>query len=146
MSKENPLRPAKLRTTDYVRLHSFRAALRRFLYFSESAAHGMGLSGQQYQAMLAVRGNPEGVRVTINDLARSLLIKHNSAVGLVDRLVEQKLMTRDTMEEDRRKVLLKLTPKGERLFIRLASVHRAELRRIGPVLSRLLDELASQKR
>jgi DNA-binding MarR family transcriptional regulator len=139
--KTRTARPAGLRTADFMRLASFRLALRRFLHFSESAAVRVGLTGQQYQAMLAVRGNPDGQAVTINDLAQRLMIRHNSAVGLVDRLVDQKLMVREAMVDDRRKVRLQLTGKGEQLFARLASVHRAELQKIGPVMYRALREI-----
>ena len=47
-------RPA-LSASDYARLASFRYSLRRFLHFSEEAAARVGLTGQQYQAMLVVR-------------------------------------------------------------------------------------------
>jgi DNA-binding MarR family transcriptional regulator len=141
---KKPLRAPGLRTADYRRLASFRLALRRFLHFSESAAVRVGLTGQQYQAMLALHGSPDGTAATINDLARQLMIRHNSAVGLVDRLVEQKLMARERDPHDGRKVRLRLTPKGEQLFARLATVHRAELQKIGPVIYRLLGEITEE--
>jgi len=126
---------------DYARLASFRYALRRFLRFSEAAAARVGLTGQHYQAMLAIRGSPRGRSVTINELARQLLIKHNSAVGLVDRLVAHGLVTRESSAEDLRKVLVRLSRKGELVLGRLASVHRLKLRRIGPDIHRILGEL-----
>lgn len=130
-----------LPTADYVRLASFRSAMRRFLHFSEEEAARCGLSSQQYQALLSVRATPEGERLTINDLARQLVIKHNSAVGLVDRLAEHHLLRRQPIAEDRRKVELCLTTKGRRVLARLASVHRSELRRLAPIMGRVLDEL-----
>jgi len=63
--------------------------------------------------MLVLRACPDDERVTINDLARHLLIKHNSAVGLVDRLVQGKLIVREASSVDRRKVELRLTPRGQ---------------------------------
>jgi DNA-binding MarR family transcriptional regulator len=130
-----------LPTADYARLASFRHALRGFLHFSEEQAARFGLSSQQYQALLTVRAVGEGGRMTINDLSHQLLIKHNSAVGLVDRLVEENLLRRQALAEDRRKVGLCLTAKGRRVLARLASVHRAELRRVAPVMSRVLKGL-----
>jgi DNA-binding MarR family transcriptional regulator len=130
-----------LPNADYLRLATFRSALRRFLHFSEMEAARFGLSGQQYQALLAVRALREGERVTINDLARHLVIKHNSAVGLVDRLAGQDLLRRKAIAEDRRKVELCLTTKGRRVLARLAGVHRAELRRTAPVMGKVLSEL-----
>ena len=76
--------------------------------------------------------------MTINELANQLLIKHNSAVGLVDRLEEEGLVTRKTALDDRRKVNIRLTAKGARIFRKLATEHRLELQRFGPDLSRFL--------
>ena len=131
----------KLSSADYRRLASFRYTLRSFLYFSESAAAAVGLTGQQYQAMLIVRSLGERVPVSINDLAQQMLIKHNSAVGLADRLVAQGLMVREPVPGDARKVQLLLTAKGETVLGKLASVHRAKLRRIGPEIHEILGEL-----
>src|SRR4051812_36803997 len=101
-----------LATGDYGRLAAFRFALRKFLRFSEDAAGAVGLTGQHYQAMLVVRACPEDRRLTIADLARELLIKHNSAVELVDRLAELDLLARAPSPSDGRKVELGLTARG----------------------------------
>ena len=130
-----------LRDADFERLATFRYALRQFLHFSEAATARVGLTGQQYQAMLVVRSRGGRGPVTINDLARQLLIRHNSAVGLVDRLCALGLMSRTRVADDRRKVRLRLTHKGEQVLGRLASVHRLKLRRIGPEIHRFLGEL-----
>lgn len=129
-------------TRDYARLAAWRHALRSFLRFSERAAAEAGLATQQYQALLVVRGWPEERRVTINDLARQLYIKHNSAVGLVDRLVQQGLMTREASSADRRKVQLALTPGGREVLAKLAGMHRRELQRLGPIFKRFFAELS----
>lgn len=126
---------------EYQQLAAFRHALRGFLRFSESAAEKDGLTAQNYQALLTLRACPEGRRVTINDLAGQLMIRHNSAVGLVDRLARQGLVAREPAPEDRRKVHLRLTAKGDRLLGRLAGVHREELQRIGPQLDELLRQI-----
>ena len=134
----------RLGTRDYGRLAAFRYALRAFLRFSEDAAASVGLTGQHYQAMLVVRACPEPRRLAIADLARQLLIKHNSAVELVDRLVELDLLARQTARDDRRKVELTLTPRGRNLLAKLAVVHRAELRRMGPQLERFFASLSAE--
>ena len=141
MVKEDRRHQAHLDSHEYALLAAFRYALRSFMYFSESAAEGLGLTAQQYQAMLAMRGFPEDREVTINDLAQQLLIKHNTAVGLVDRLDKQGLVTRRASPVDGRQVYLRLTAKGERMLERLASVHREELHRIGPQLEQLLHQI-----
>src|SRR5689334_2838581 len=100
MAKRAPARRGQLTNADYERLAAFRYALRQFLHFSESATVQLGLTGQQYQALLALRSLDLRGPVTINDLARQLLIRHNSAVELVDRLVAQGLLIRERMPED----------------------------------------------
>ena len=131
-----------LATRDYARLAAFRLALRKFLRFSEEAAAAVGITGQHYQAMLILRGCPDGERVTIADLARQLLIKHNSAVELVDRLVYEDLVMREASSADRRKVELHLTGRGRQVLAKLAAMHRRELQRIGPILKRFFAELS----
>jgi DNA-binding MarR family transcriptional regulator len=134
--------PPLLKTAHYARLAAFRYALRTFIHFSESASNRVGLTGQQYQAMLYVRSRGDD-SVSINDLAGELLIKHNSAVGLIDRLVSLGMMARGRAEEDRRRACLSLTPKGARLLARLAYVHRQKLNSISPGMRRVLEELAN---
>jgi DNA-binding MarR family transcriptional regulator len=131
-----------LRTRDYARLAAFRHALRRFLRFSEAAAAKVGLTTQHYQAMLVVRACPDGRHVTIAELAAQLLIKHNSAVELVDRLAGEGLVVREPALDDRRKVEIRLTARGRQVLAKLAAVHRAELRRVGPILKGFFAELS----
>jgi DNA-binding MarR family transcriptional regulator len=134
---EKPLTDA-----DYGRLAAFRHALRIFLSFSETAASRIGLTGQQYQALLVVRATPACRERTVSELARQLLIKHHSAVGLVDRLVDQGYLVRKASHEDARKVELRLTANGTRALGRLADVHRHELAHAGPQLNTLLVQIA----
>ena len=143
MSQHKRRRSAHLDASEYQQLASFRYALRCFLRFSEAAAEKVGLTAQHYQALLAVCATPG--HITINDLAQQLLIRHNSAVGLVDRLAAQGLLAREPSPEDARKVYLRLTAKGDRVLEKLAEVHREELRRIGPQLEALLHDITGSK-
>lgn len=129
---------------EYEALAGFRYALRRFLAFSESAAGAVGLSPRQYQALLAVKGERGGARLTIGDLAARLGIRHHSAVGLVDRLSALGLLDRVAGSEDRRRVYLRLTRRGEQRLRGLAAVHRDQLRQLRPELEALLESLAGQ--
>ena len=132
----------RLATADYARLAAFRGALRQFLRFSEEAAARAGLTSQHYQAMLILRARGDDGTISINELAGELLIRHNSAVGLVDRLEGEKLVARVPSAEDRRKVGLKLSARGRTLLGRLAAIHRRELERIAPALEQLVAEAA----
>jgi DNA-binding MarR family transcriptional regulator len=135
-----------LTTRDYAKLAEFRRALRAFLRFSEAAAADVGLTAQHYQAMLSLRAAEEERPVTINDLAQELLIKHNSAVGLVDRLVRQRLVARGSSTKDRRKVELSLTAEGRKVLGKLAAMHRQQLQTSGPVIERHLADLSRPQR
>ncbi len=84
-------RSQKMDQKDYVALAAFRRSLRIFLAFSEQAARAAGLTPQQHQAILAIRGFSEGAGIAVGDLAAHLLLKHHTAVGLVDRLVRARL-------------------------------------------------------
>jgi len=136
----------KLTTRDYAQLAAFRYALRGFLRFSEGAAAKAGLTAQHYQAMLILRACPEEQRITINHLAQQLFIRHNSAVGLVDRLAQEKLIVREPSRVDRRKVELRLTVRGREVLAKLAAMHRRELQRIGPILKVFFAKLSRPAR
>ena len=126
---------------DYLTLAAFRAALRRFLRSSEAIAHGLGLTPQQHQVMLAVRGFPGKTDPTVGELALRLQVNHNSAVGLVTRLEDQGYLKRERRDGDRRRVRVALTPNGHTALDRLTEAHRIELKQIGPEITRLLAEL-----
>jgi DNA-binding MarR family transcriptional regulator len=134
-------RPRQLINSQYETLAAFRYALRRFMRFSEDAARAAGITGQQYQALLAIKGFPAGDRVTVGELAERLQLRHHSTVGLIDRLVTEKLVIRMPSSKDHRKVLIQLTGKGEHIVEKIASVHREQLKQIGPEIRDLLEQL-----
>ena len=128
---------------DYATLAEFRYALRCYLHFSEHAAETAGLTIQQHQALLFIIGYPGREQVTIGELAERLQIRHHSAVGLVDRLEEQRLVERIPNREDRRQVFIQLTDKGVGVLKGLASTHREELRHLGPQLCNMLEQITN---
>ncbi len=127
--------------TEYQALAEFRYSLRQFLRFSEEAAQNEGLTPQQHQALLAIKGFPEERNITIGELAERLQIRHHSAVGLVDRLVLKNFVTRKHEGADRRQVYLTLTEQGCRMLEKLSAAHKEQLRRVGPRIESLLKRL-----
>ena len=119
-------------------LLAFRVALRRFLAWSEAAAADAGLTATQHQLLVAVRGHPDEQGPTISDLAGYLLIRHHSAVGLVDRVEALGLVARATDPIDQRVVRVRLTPEGSARVEGLARIHLEELRHVEPALRTLL--------
>ncbi|GAC1655458.1 MAG: helix-turn-helix domain-containing protein [Ktedonobacteraceae bacterium] len=126
---------------EYQALAEFRYQLRRFLHFSEAAAHSAGLEPRQHQLLLALKGLPEGRKANITDIAERLQIKHHSAVELIDRLIARGFIVRNPDTSGHRRVLITLTPQGEEILHTLSHIHRTELRTLSPDLIQALNSL-----
>jgi DNA-binding MarR family transcriptional regulator len=137
--------PRRLSKGDYEALAAFRHSLRVFMNFSEKAAERVGVTARQYQALLAIKGFAGRDRVTVGELADCLLIRHHSAVELVDRLCRAGLAQRETDPVDRRRVLVSLADAAEDLLRDLASTHLEELSRLRPSLLTLLTRLEHER-
>lgn len=131
-------RGTRITKAEYEALAALRYALRLFLGFSENAARESGLTPQQHQALLAIKGFPGRDRITVGELADRLRLRHHSAVGLTNRLVAAKLVARIKSSQDRRQVYLVLTRHGEELLEELSAIHKTELSRVGADLERIL--------
>jgi DNA-binding MarR family transcriptional regulator len=118
---------------DYEQLLDLRDELRRFLRWSEEQARDQGLTPAQHQLLLAVRGH-RGVP-TIGDVAGHLLLRHHSAVELVDRAQQADLVERTPDPDDHRVVRVRLTAHGEALLATLAAAHLDELQGLRSRLS-----------
>jgi DNA-binding MarR family transcriptional regulator len=121
----------------YERLLRFRTGLRRFLRWSAEQAAAAGLTPAQHQLLLAIRGHPDAAGPTVGDVARSLLLRHHSTVGLVDRAQAVGLVKRHPDAHDSRVVRLGLTPLGTARLETLTALHLEELARLGPQLQDL---------
>jgi len=135
-------RPHRLSEEDYRSLAAFRHAIRRYLSTVSANAAAAGLTHQQHQALLSIRGAyPGRQQISVGELAEHLLIRNHSAVELADRLVEAGLVWRAPSASDRRKVLLSITPKGEATLERLAEASFRELRLLSGVLSAVVERV-----
>jgi len=136
----------KLSVSDYQALAEFRFQIRKFLHFSDLAIEAAGLERAQYQLMLTIKGLPAALRPRIRDVANRMLIQHHSAVELVNRLEAGGYVRRERAEDDRREVLLGLTPKGERVLGELALHHHEELQDAAPALVSALRRVMTGKK
>jgi DNA-binding MarR family transcriptional regulator len=115
---------------DYERLLAFRTGLRRFLSWSGQQAEAAGITPAQHQLLLAVRGHPDPRGPTIGEVAGYLLVRHHSAVELIDRAVTAGLVDRQADDEDGRTVRVVLTDRGHERLETLAVSHLEELARL----------------
>lgn len=129
-----------LTEADYTALAEFRFALRQFLAFSERRAAACGLTPQQHQALLAIRGAAHA-NVSVGYVAERLTLKPHSATGLIDRLEALGFVTRRPSPADGRQALLQLTPKAQTLLRQLSETHREEILRLRPMLTELLARI-----
>jgi DNA-binding MarR family transcriptional regulator len=139
-SKTRPLRPPS--RADFEHLLAFRVSLRRFQHWSEDQARAAGLTHVQHQLLVAIKGHPGDVPPAIGDLAGYLMLRHHSAVELVDRAEAAGLVRRSTDADDARVVRVRLTRRGDRLVTELTESHIAELHKLAAVLNDLTTSKA----
>lgn len=134
---------ARITQSEYETLAAFRYSLRQFLHFSEDAAQSVDLTPQQHQALLSIKGFPGRDKITVTELAERMQIRHQSAVGLADRLMVQGLLVREQSLTDRRQVYVTLSSKGLAILEQLSAIHKEELRRMLPELQQLVEQLST---
>lgn len=120
---------------DFEALAQFRFGIRRYLRFSEETVRRHGVTPQQYQLMLALKGFPGRDWAVVRELADRLQLRHHSVVELINRAQTEGLVERVTDPDDARAVRVLLTDQGEKLLGRLSALHRDELRRMDAVLT-----------
>jgi DNA-binding MarR family transcriptional regulator len=120
----------RLRDADFEDLLTLRTGLRRLMRWSEQQADTAGLTPAQHQLLLAIRGHRDRRGPTVGEVADYLLLRHHSAVGLVDRAVAAGLVKRVRDPQDRRIVRLQLTAAGSKRLETLSELHLEELERL----------------
>jgi DNA-binding MarR family transcriptional regulator len=124
----------EITTAEYQALAELRYLIRKFVREGDAIARLAGLEPQQYLLLLAIRGLPEGEEATIRELADRLALKHHSTVELIDRLETHGYVRRNRSRGDRRRVLVSLLPRGEKLLEQVARHRISELRSSGTAL------------
>jgi DNA-binding MarR family transcriptional regulator len=131
----------EITSDEYRALAELRYRIRHFVREGDVVAQAAGLEPQQYLLLLAIRGLPTGHEATIRTLADRLALKHHSAVELIDRLETRGYVRRARGRDDRRRVLVSLLPRGERILEQVARHRIGELRSTGHALVRAIDQL-----
>src|SRR5260370_273058 len=137
---------AEITTAEYRALAELRYLIRKFVGEGDAVARAAELEPQQYLLLLALRGLPEGEEATIRALADRLALKHHSAVELIDRLESHGYVRRSRSRDDRRRVLVALLPRGEKLLEQVARDRIGELRASGAALVNAISALLENGR
>jgi DNA-binding MarR family transcriptional regulator len=127
----------------YQELAEFRYRIVSYLKKADQGARAAGLEPQQYLLLLALRGLPAGHEPSIRVLAERLQVRHHSAVGLIDRLERRGLVRRERAKSDRRRVLVRLTARGNAMLAKVAKQRIADLRTTAPALVRALSAIVA---
>jgi DNA-binding MarR family transcriptional regulator len=130
------LRDVTLDQSDFEHLLELRTGLRRFMRWSDQQAQAAGLTPAKHQLLLAVRGHPDPAGPTIGEIADHLVLRHHSAVGLIDRAVSDGLVKRKR-DRSRGVVRVTLTPAGIAKLDALAETHLQELAHLAPTMRTL---------
>jgi DNA-binding MarR family transcriptional regulator len=136
----------EITSAEYRALAELRYLLRKFVREGDGVARSAGLEPQQYLLLLAIRGLPDGEEATIRALADRLALKHHSAVELIDRLESHGYVRRSRSRDDRRRVLVALLPRGEKLLEQVARHRIGELRATGTALVNAISALLETRR
>ncbi len=99
---------------DIVQHH--RVVNRVFTQYSPDAWMGINLTIAQVKSLFFIAD--EG-SVNFRKLASAMKVTPSNVTGIIDRLVEQGLVTRNENPDDRRMLMLELTEKGQTLITNL---------------------------
>lgn len=152
-AKQRSAKSDSLSKGEFEALARFRSDIRRYLRFSEETVREHGVTPQQYQLLLALKGSPGREWANVSELAECLQLRHHSVVELVDRAAVQGLVARSPDPTDARAVRVQMSADGDSILAELSALHRDELRRMGsafaaptgdrtpaPISGRIVDE------
>ncbi len=141
-------RSAKLKPVDdagYAQLAALRAGIRTYLAWAEQQAREHGMTPAQVQLGLAIRPYPDPAGPTLTELADTLLLRHHSVVGLVDRAASAGLVERTRDAEQATRVHVTLTTLGSERLEALSRLHLRWLTEHGDGIGDVWSSFASEQ-
>jgi len=130
----------QLKKSDYTALAKFRSSLRRFLHETSEAARELGVTPQQHQVMLSIKGMQGRNWLSIGELAEAMQVRHHSMVALVDRCEKAGIVQRSRGTVDRRIARVSLTANGEKIIEKLSAENKNELNRLRTAMQMHFEE------
>lgn len=109
-------------------LETMRALVRAYQTFSsysEAFVRQYDLTSGQFD-VIATLGNTSGM--LMGDIGEKTLITKGTLTGIVDRLEKKGFVEREVPTDNRRCVLVRLTPSGQQLFENIFPEHIADLK------------------
>jgi DNA-binding MarR family transcriptional regulator len=88
----------------------------------------------RFDLMAQLDKAPAGM--TLGELSKRMMVSNGNVTGLVDRLVDQKLIERRPSPTDRRAMLVNLTADGRKIFRTMARTHETWIAEIFAGLTR----------
>ena len=118
----------------------------------ERAMAPYGISHEQFNALRILRGAGEGGLPTL-EIANRMISRSPNITRLLDKLIAKKLARRIRSRQDRRVVVISITPQGEELLVGLnravdqafekfPPVTRSEMQSMLELLDRIREHLA----
>jgi len=87
----------------------------------ERLRSGYATTLPRFDVLAALHSEPEGMKMS--ELSQHLVVSNGNVTGVVDRLVNEELVERLTLESDRRAFLVRITDKGRALMDEMTSEH-----------------------
>ncbi len=113
----------------------------------DGLADEMGLTGPQYSILIAAAHSPDGTGVSVGEIARHLHVSGAFVTTETGKLAGRGLIVKQCAPDDRRRVLVTLSPEGRRAVRAIAPVQRAVndafFARIGEAEFRMLSEIVA---
>jgi MarR family transcriptional regulator, 2-MHQ and catechol-resistance regulon repressor len=106
-------------------LRELARAYQAFNSYSDQHIRQMGLTSPQFD-VIATLGGTAGM--TMGEVAEKTLVTKGTLTGIIDRLVEKKLVQREVPEDNRRCCYVMLTTEGEQLYRQVFPAHVAHLK------------------
>ena len=113
-----------------------RRVARHFELGSEAVHATFGLAGGAFNVLAALRRSGPPYRLSPTELFRALMLSSGAMTNRIDRLEQAGLVARGPDPDDRRGVLVSLTPKGRELIDAAIVAHAENGRRLLGSLTR----------
>lgn len=124
MSEPSHSSQAAAKEPSMATLRELARTYQAFSLYSEAYVRQYDLTPAQFD-VIATLGNTPGL--STGDIGERTLITKGTLTGVIDRLEKKQLVQRTTSPDDRRSVIVKLTPSGEALFEQVFPAHIADL-------------------